>query len=134
MNETTRRRLAALGVSEDVITAAEDGTTLEPVDLAALDEETRQLAADLYRAMNESVSEHLASLDPQRRTVVFAMAEDGLDADAHSRMPADLLRAFTEALLLVDPAYDDPRHDPTLRGLSQVAELVVIDADAEGEQ
>lgn len=78
-------------------------------------ETTASLAADLYRQMNENLSEHLAGWDSRRLAEVFGCARLRVEEDQEAGKPLDLLRAFTEAVMDVDPAYSrpDPNDGPT---------------------
>jgi hypothetical protein len=98
------------------------------LDLAVLEaeDEMRQLAGNLYRLMNESVSEHLAGMHPQQRRAVFLVAEGHLERDLDAKMPVDLARAFTEAIMVIDPAYDDPRFRAGLTDETSTEDLAAL--------
>lgn len=100
---TPQDRDAAPTVAELLHEAEEDRVQTELADADAY----------LRQGMNESLSENLVRLDPGRRECLFTQAALIVEDDLGAGRPPDLLRAFTEAALLVDPAYDGPEHDPT---------------------
>jgi hypothetical protein len=68
-------------------------------------------AQDLARGMNDTLSEVLARVD---LPALFGLARGHVEEDLDADRPPDLLRAFTEAALEVDPALNDqPPEAPT---------------------
>jgi hypothetical protein len=90
--------------------AQAEGMPFSPVEVEEVSEGLKELARDLYRAMNESVTDHLTRLPADQRMILFTCAHDQVEQDLDAGRTPDVLRAFTEALLLIDLAYslNDP--------------------------
>jgi hypothetical protein len=106
-------RLTDAGIS----LCQEQGLGFSPVTEEEVESGLQQVAADLYRAMNESVSDHLIRLTDGQRAETFAYAAGQVSDDLEAGRQPDLLRAFTDALLIADPTYatDPPEEGPTDR-------------------
>jgi hypothetical protein len=119
----TRGRIAGLAEARLLIAAADgwrppDDRPDPELHEAQVSADLLRSAQDLYRGMNESLSQQLAAMPWQQRRPIFAAAQGYLDADQAAGKPLDLLRAFTEAVMQVEPGYSpDPtrpsERDPT---------------------